>query len=101
MFGSIITNVSTCVTTSSVSSRVALSSCGVHKTVRLGSYWGNSMYSNSQFVGFEIMCHQRATLAKKKMECWQAETEYWLAEAEEWKQFRESRHPFKEIECLA
>jgi hypothetical protein len=73
----------------------------ISKTVRLGSYWGNSMYSNSQFVAFEIMCHQRATLAKKKMECWQAETEYWLAEAEEWKQFRESRHPFKEIECLA
>jgi hypothetical protein len=31
------------------------------------------MYSNSQFVALEIMCHQRAMFAKKKMECWQAE----------------------------
>jgi hypothetical protein len=56
------------------------------------------MYSNSQFVAFEIMCSHRATLAKMNVERWQAETDYWLAEAEEWKQFRESVHPFKEIE---
>ena len=41
------------------------------------------MYSNSQFVALEIMCRERATLTKKEMEHWQAETEYWLAEAEE------------------
>ena len=55
------------------------------------------MYSNSQFVAFEIMCNHRATRAKMNMERWQAETDYWLAEAEEWKQFRESVHPTKEI----
>ena len=59
------------------------------------------MYSSSQFVALEIMCRERATLAKKEMEQWQAENEYWQAEAEEWKQFRESLHPFKEVECLA
>jgi hypothetical protein len=58
------------------------------------------MYSNSQFVSLEIMCHQRATLAKKKMERWRAESEYWLAEAGEWKQFRESLHPIKEGEWI-
>jgi hypothetical protein len=58
------------------------------------------MYSNSQFVSLEIMCHQRATLAKKKMERWRAESEYWLAEAGEWKQFRESLHPIKEVEWI-
>jgi len=62
---------------------------------------GKLMYSNSQFVAFEIMCNQRATLAKNNMERWQAETEYWLAEAEEWKQFREALPPLKEIECSA
>jgi len=46
------------------------------------------------------MCHQRATLAKKKMERWRAESEYWLAEAGEWKQFRESLHPIKEVEWI-
>ena len=54
------------------------------------------MYSDSQFVALEIMCRERATLTKKAMEYWQAETEYWLAEAEEWRRFRES----KEVECL-
>jgi hypothetical protein len=52
------------------------------------------MYSSSQFVALEIMCRERATLAKKEMEQWQAENEYWQAEAEEWKQFRET------VECL-
>jgi hypothetical protein len=58
------------------------------------------MYSNSQFVALEIMCRERATLTKKEMERWQAETEYWLAEAEEWRRFRESLDPLKEVECL-
>ena len=46
------------------------------------------------------MCRERATLTKKEMERWQAETEYWLAEAEEWRRFRESLDPLKEVECL-
>jgi hypothetical protein len=54
------------------------------------------MYSDSQFVALEIMCHERATLATKEIEHWRAETKYWLAEAEEWRRFRES----KEVECL-
>jgi hypothetical protein len=54
------------------------------------------MYSDSQFVALEIMCRERATLARKEMEHWQAEAKYWLAEAEEWRRFRES----KEVECL-
>jgi hypothetical protein len=47
------------------------------------------MYSNNQFAALELMCRERAALAKKDME-------YWLAEAEEWKQLRESSDPFKE-----
>jgi hypothetical protein len=54
------------------------------------------MYSDSQFVALEIMCRERATLAKKEMKHWQTEAKYWLAEAEEWRRFRES----KEVECL-
>jgi hypothetical protein len=52
------------------------------------------MYSTDEFASLEIMCRERATLAKKEMESWFAEAEYWLAEAEEWKQLRES--PFIE-----
>jgi hypothetical protein len=52
------------------------------------------MYSVDEFAVLEIMCRERATLAKKEMEY--AETEYWLAEAEEWKQLRESPDPFIE-----
>ena len=44
------------------------------------------MNSEDQFAGLEIMCRERAALAKKEME-------YWLAEAEEWKQIRESPDP--------
>jgi hypothetical protein len=44
---------------------------------------GSSMYSTEEFAALEIMCRDRATLAKKEMEF--AEAEYWLAEAEEWK----------------
>jgi hypothetical protein len=47
------------------------------------------MYSNNQFAALELMCRERAALAKKDME-------YWLAEAEEWKQLRQSSDPFKE-----
>jgi hypothetical protein len=49
---------------------------------------GGSMYSTDEFAALEIMCRERATLAKKAMEF--AEAEYWLAEAEEWKQLRQS-----------
>jgi hypothetical protein len=47
------------------------------------------MNSKDQFAGLEVMCRERAALAKKEME-------YWLAEAEEWKQLRESPDPFAE-----
>ena len=50
--------------------------------------WG-SMNSKDQFAALEVMCRERAALAKKEME-------YWLAEAEEWKQLRESPDPFAE-----
>ena len=50
--------------------------------------WG-SMNSKVQFAALEVMCRERAALAKKEME-------YWLAEAEEWKQLRESPDPFAE-----
>ena len=52
------------------------------------------MYSRKQFAALELMCRERAALAKKEMEYSLAE--YWLAEAEEWRRFRES----KEVECL-
>jgi hypothetical protein len=54
------------------------------------------MYSNNQFEALEIMCRERATLAKKEAEHWLAEAEYWLAEAEEWKQLRDLPDPFTE-----
>jgi hypothetical protein len=43
------------------------------------------MYSKSQFNDLEVMCHERAAVARKEME-------YWLAEAEEWARFRLSRN---------
>ncbi|WP_156041715.1 hypothetical protein [Bradyrhizobium sp. URHD0069] len=51
------------------------------------------MYSSEEFASLEIMCRERATLAKKKMEFWFSEAEYWRAEAEEWKQLRQSADP--------
>lgn len=39
------------------------------------------MYSKSQFYDLELMCQERAALARKEME-------YWLAEAEEWMRLR-------------
>jgi hypothetical protein len=50
------------------------------------------MYSKKQFAALELMCRERAALAKKEMEYWLME--YWLAEAEEWKQLRETLDPF-------
>jgi hypothetical protein len=47
------------------------------------------MNSKDQFAALEVMCRERAALAKKEME-------YWLAETEEWKQLRESPDPFVE-----
>jgi hypothetical protein len=47
------------------------------------------MNSKDQFAALEVMCRERAALAKKEME-------YWLAEAEEWKQLWESLDPFAE-----
>jgi hypothetical protein len=47
------------------------------------------MNSKDQFAALEVMCRDRAALAKKEME-------YWLAEAEEWKQLGESLDPFAE-----
>ena len=49
------------------------------------------MNSESQFASLEIMCRERAALAKKEME-------YWLAEAEELKRFKESSGPSRERE---
>ena len=41
------------------------------------------MNSKSRFAALEIMCRERAAVAKREME-------YWLAEAEQWKHLRES-----------
>jgi hypothetical protein len=43
------------------------------------------MYSKSQFCDLEVMCRERAAVARKEME-------YWLAEADEWARFRLSCH---------
>jgi hypothetical protein len=37
------------------------------------------MYSKSQFYALELLCRQRAAVAREEME-------YWLNEAEEWTQ---------------
>ena len=50
------------------------------------------MNSKDQFAALEVMCRERAALARTEMEY--SLTEYWLAEAEEWKQLRQSA-PFK------
>jgi hypothetical protein len=50
------------------------------------------MYSRTQFAALELMCRERAALAKKEMEY--ALAEYWLAEAEEWKAFKDLSEPF-------
>ena len=43
----------------------------------------HSMDSKNQFYALEVMCRERAAVAKKEMI-------YWLTEAEEWAQFRKS-----------
>ena len=53
------------------------------------------MYSRKQFAALELMCRERATLAKKEMEYSLAE--YWLAEAEEWKDLTDLSDPFMEV----
>jgi len=52
------------------------------------------MYSSAQFAALELMCRERAALARKEMEFSLAE--YWLAEAEEWKAFKDLADPFIE-----
>jgi hypothetical protein len=53
------------------------------------------MYSSKQFAALELMCRERAALAKKEMEYSLAE--YWLAEAEEWKDLTNLSDPFMEV----
>jgi hypothetical protein len=53
------------------------------------------MYSSKQFAALELMCRERAALAKKEMEYSLAE--YWLAEAEEWKDLTDLSDPFIEV----
>jgi hypothetical protein len=43
------------------------------------------MDSKSQFYALEVMCRERAAMARKEME-------YWLNEAEEWTQLRKANH---------
>jgi len=45
------------------------------------------MNSRSQFVALEIMCRERAAVARREME-------YWLAEAQEWKLISDASDPF-------
>jgi hypothetical protein len=42
------------------------------------------MYSRKEFASLELMCRERAALAKREMEYTLAQ--YWLAEAQEWKE---------------
>lgn len=62
------------------------------RKIRLLSNGKGSMYSRTQFAALELMCRERAALAKMEMEYLLAE--YWLAEAEEWKEFKELSDPF-------
>jgi hypothetical protein len=78
-----------------VSSYVTRLSVGLDKEeIKLTAIGELNVYSRKQFAALELMCRERAALAKKEMEYSLAE--YWLAEAEEWKEFRESPHPFLE-----
>ena len=57
MLGNILTNVSV----------------GLHKEqVSWGNDWRSSMNSKDQFAALEVMCRERAALAKKEMEYWLA-----------------------------
>jgi hypothetical protein len=42
------------------------------------------MDSKNQFFALEVMCCERAAVARKEME-------YWLSEAEEWAQLRKAK----------
>jgi hypothetical protein len=44
-----------------------------------------AMDLKSQFYALEVMCRERAAMARKEME-------YWLNEAEEWTQLRKANH---------
>ncbi len=44
-----------------------------------------AMDTKSQFYALEVMCRERAAVARKDME-------YWLNEAEEWAQLRKASH---------
>jgi len=71
MFGNILTNVSV----------------GLHKDeVKLRKLLGELYEFKRPIAALEVMCRERAVLAKREME-------YWLAEAEEWKQLRKSPDP--------
>ena len=45
-----------------------------------------AMDTKSQFYALEVMCRERAAVARKDMECW-------LNEAEEWAQLMKADHP--------
>ena len=49
--------------------------------IESGGTLEESMDSKNQFYALEVMCRERAAVAKKEMI-------YWLTEAEEWAQFR-------------
>ena len=82
-----LTSVSSCVTKLLVGLDI--------RKVRLPSNGNSSMYSRKQFAALELMCRERAALARKEMEYSLAE--YWLAEAEEWKDLRDLSDPFIEV----
>jgi hypothetical protein len=65
-----------------------------NEEVRLLANPERPMYSRMQFAALELMCRERAALAKKEMEYSLAE--YWLAEAEEWREFADLSYPFIE-----
>jgi hypothetical protein len=50
-----------------------------------------AMDTKSQFYALEVMCRERAAVARKDME-------YWLNEAEEWAQLRKADHPSRGAE---
>jgi hypothetical protein len=47
------------------------------------------MDSRKRFFALEIMCRERARLAK-------ADFDYWLAEADEWARYKDSSEPLME-----
>jgi hypothetical protein len=85
-FGNILTSASSFVT----ELLVGLDS----EEARLSAESERPMYSRMEFAALELMCRERAALAKKEMEYSLAE--YWLAEAEEWKEFADLFYPFIE-----